>query len=120
MNEAGDAVRDRDAALLGRHYVAGNVGADDFSARLDILYGSAGDGGRATALAGLPALDAAAPAAVVSRRGWWRGRHGESDGPQPGWLPTPERFLDPTTDRVMRVWLDPATRRRHYLPDRAA
>ena len=63
----------------------------------------------------------AQPALVDFDRGWHpahrRRRHGESDGPQPDWLPTSERFLDPTTDRLMRVWLDPATRTRHYVPE---
>jgi RiboL-PSP-HEPN len=49
--------------------------------------------------------------------GWWRRRHGESGGAQPDWLPTSERFLDPSTDRLMRVWLDPVTRTRHYVPE---
>jgi hypothetical protein len=43
--------------------------------------------------------------------------HGESDGAHPDWIPTSERFLDPTTDRLMRVWLDRQTRTRHYVPE---
>jgi hypothetical protein len=31
--------------------------------------------------------------------------------------PTDERFIDPTTGQRMRVWMDPATGERTYLPD---
>ncbi len=44
-------------------------------------------------------------------------RHGESDEVRPGWRPTDEVFRDPTTDRIMRVWVDPADGTRHYVPD---
>jgi hypothetical protein len=44
------------------------------------------------------------------------GRHGESPGPRAGWVPTPEIFRDPGTDRLMRVWTDERGGR-HYLPD---
>jgi hypothetical protein len=43
-------------------------------------------------------------------------RHGESDAPQAGWIPTDEVFKDPGTDRTMRVWVD-RTGDRHYVPD---
>jgi hypothetical protein len=46
---------------------------------------------------------------------WGRG-HGDADRPREGWLPTPERFRDPRSGRVMRVWEDEAGGR-HYLPD---
>jgi len=41
-------------------------------------------------------------------------RHGESDRPAPGWVPTDEVFRDPVTDRLMRVWSD-AGGARHYV-----
>jgi hypothetical protein len=44
-------------------------------------------------------------------------RHGESDRPQPGWQRTNEVFRDPSTERLMRVWVDPRTGERHYVPD---
>ncbi len=44
-------------------------------------------------------------------------RHGEHPMAQPNWQPTNERFRDPSTDRVMRVWIDPATGSRHYVPE---
>jgi hypothetical protein len=110
---------DQLAAELGRHYVAGHIEAGELDERLGGLY-AAQDPAGSEALAGLPALEPAAPAPVRSRKGWWRPRHGESDGPRPDWVPTAERFLDPTTDRLMRVWLDPGTRTRHYVAEPAS
>lgn len=45
-----------------------------------------------------------------------RRRHGESDVAAPGWTSTNEVFKDPTTERLMRVWLD-AQGERHYVPE---
>ncbi len=46
-----------------------------------------------------------------------RGRgHGEVDKPGPDWQPTSERFRDPRTRRVLRVWVDPAGDR-HYVAE---
>lgn len=44
-------------------------------------------------------------------------RHGEGKPPSAGWRPTQERFRDPSTNRIMRVWVDPADGTRHYVPD---
>ncbi len=43
-------------------------------------------------------------------------RHREAGRPQPGWQQTAEVFNDPSTNRVMRVWLDQAGER-HYVPE---
>jgi hypothetical protein len=43
-------------------------------------------------------------------------RHGENDRPQSDWRSTDEVFNDPSTNRVMRVWLDQKGER-HYIPD---
>jgi hypothetical protein len=32
-------------------------------------------------------------------------------------MPTAERFRDPSTKKIMRVWIDPADGSRHYVPD---
>jgi len=105
----GDADREALAAALGRHYAEGRIDTDELSRRLDLLYGD--DGGEA--LDGLPPLPAEPP-----RRRWrWGRRHGEADTPEPGWVPTTERFVDPTTSRVMRVWVDPADGARHYVAE---
>jgi hypothetical protein len=46
-----------------------------------------------------------------------RRRHAESVALGAGWVPTSERFRDPTSGTIMRVWLDPADQSRHYVPD---
>ena len=44
-------------------------------------------------------------------------RHGESQTPADGWRRTDEIFVDPTTDRRMRVWVDPVDGSRHYIAE---
>lgn len=43
-------------------------------------------------------------------------RYRESDRPHPSWTATNERFKDPSTGRLMRVWTDPEGER-HYVPE---
>jgi len=43
-------------------------------------------------------------------------RHGESEKPRSGWRRTDEVFNDPSTKRVVRVWLD-ESEERHYVPE---
>lgn len=47
----------------------------------------------------------------------YRRRHAESAQAQPTWQPTSEVFVDPASQRLMRVWVEPADGTRHYLPD---
>jgi hypothetical protein len=101
--------RDRLAALLGRHYAEERFDDEELNRRLDIVL--AGDDPQA-ALADLPPLADPGP----QKRRWGR-RHGEADKAEPGWVPTKERFVDPSTKRVMRVWIDPADHSRHYVPE---
>jgi hypothetical protein len=44
-------------------------------------------------------------------------RYGERDRPGGGWQRTPEVFRDPSTGRIMRVWVDPGDGSRHYVPE---
>lgn len=44
-------------------------------------------------------------------------RHGESELPAEGWQRTDEVFVDPTTERRMRVWVDPVDGARRYVPE---
>jgi hypothetical protein len=32
-------------------------------------------------------------------------------------VPTDERFRDPTTRVILRVWVDPSDQSRHYVPE---
>jgi hypothetical protein len=71
---------------------------------------AASAGEAAAALEGLPPIGKA----DSGRRGGRR-RHGEHRTAEPGWLPTLERFRDPSSGRLMRVWIDPADASRHYV-----
>jgi FtsZ-interacting cell division protein ZipA len=42
-------------------------------------------------------------------------RHRESNQPSAGWQRTDEIFNDPSTNRVMRVWVDQAGERRYVV-----
>ena len=42
---------------------------------------------------------------------------GETSRPDGRFRPTGERFLDPTTGVLMRVWLDPSTGEQRYVPE---
>ena len=95
------------AALLGRHFAEDRLDASELDRRLDLAFA-----GSADALAGLPVLS---PATAPKRR--WGRRHGEAGFARPGWIPTKERFIDPSTQRVMRVWVDPGDHSRHYVPE---
>jgi hypothetical protein len=44
-------------------------------------------------------------------------RHGEAKLPAGDWRSTDEVFVDPSTGRQMRVWLDPRDGSRHYVPE---
>ena len=77
------------------------------------------DGAQAApALADLPPLPGAPPGSnSAAGRGRPRG-HGETDAAAPDWQPTTERFRDPRSQRIMRVWVD-AAGVRHYVPESA-
>jgi hypothetical protein len=57
------------------------------------------------------------PSSGPPRRGRRRRGHAHADQPAAGWIPTSERFRDPSTSTVMRVWVDPADQSRHYVPE---
>jgi hypothetical protein len=42
---------------------------------------------------------------------------GETSRPEGRFRPTEERFLDPTTNIPLRVWVDPATGEQRYVPE---
>lgn len=125
----GDPERDRLAAVLREHYAAGRLSLDELRRRAEIVYGAAYLDEAEAALAELPAAGLAGlPMAAGEtgpgagqrpRRGWPSRRHAESARPAPGWVPTAERFRDPSSGVIMRVWVDPADGGRHYVPDDA-
>ncbi len=112
----GDADRERLVALLREHYAVGRLDLDDLRHRVGVVLAAAYAEQAAAALAGLP------PAGVpgtpgAGRRRSPRRRHAQAREPEPGWMPTAERFRDPSSGVIMRVWIDPSDESRHYVPD---
>jgi hypothetical protein len=141
---AAEADRERLLVLLREHYAVGLFGPEELDRRVGLVLSAQYLDEAAAAVADLPALPAAGTAAAAgagagSAGGPGRagaGRAGESDilsarssprrvrrghahadKPAVGWIPTDERFRDPTSRAVMRVWIDPADQSRHYIPE---
>ena len=120
----GDADRERLVALLREHYAAGRLELDDLRHRVGVVLTAAYAEEATVALADLPPADLP-PAGVpdtpgAGRTGGSRGRHAQTRKPEPGWVPTAERFRDPSSGVIMRVWIDPSDESRHYVPDDAS
>ena len=128
-----DADRERLVALLREHYAVGLFGLDELDRRVGTVLGAQFLDEAAAAVADLPVdglrrydLPAAAPptaagsaaaGSAAPRRPRRRRGHAHADQPAAGWVPTSERFRDPSTSTVMRVWVDPADQSRHYVPE---
>ncbi len=119
----GDSERDRFVALLREHYAAGRLSLEELRRRAEIVLAAAYLVEAESALAELPAAASQAPAEPAGpgqepRRGWLSRRgHAETAAPAAGWVRTQERFRDPSSGVIMRVWVDPADGSRHYVPD---
>jgi Domain of unknown function (DUF1707) len=119
---AGDADRERLVALLREHYARGQLDHEQLESRVGTVLSAQYLDEVASAVADLPLLAGAAGAAgpagpravrpVRQRRG-----HAHAAEPAAGWVPTAERFRDPQTRAIMRVWVDPADQSRHYVPE---
>ena len=129
---ASDADRDRFLGLLREHYARGHLDDAELDRRSGIVLSAAYVDEAAAVLSGLPLLtgqgavgrgeagrgaagQTAAGQTGSSRRS--RRRHAQADLPGAGWVPTSERFRDPTSRLIMRVWIDPADDSRHYVPE---
>ena len=129
-----EADRERLLALLREHYAVGLFGPEELDRRVGIVLAAQYLDEVAAAVADLPGVPAAGPAASGSAAATGRpgepslmsGRssprrvrrgHGHADQPAAGWIPTDERFRDPTSRAIMRVWIDPADQTRHYIPE---
>jgi hypothetical protein len=107
-----DVDRDRLVAVLREHYAQNRFSLDELRRRVGVVLAAEFTGQAAPAMDGLPPLGGQ----TATRRQRGR-RHAEAAAPAPGWLPTSERFRDPATGKIMRVWLDPADQGRHYVPE---
>ncbi|MCO1661120.1 DUF1707 SHOCT-like domain-containing protein [Pseudonocardia humida] len=106
-----DEERERLAGALRRHVADGRLDLAEFEVRVARVYGAATRAAARAALDGLPPLDAS-PSRPAARRK--RTRHGEAVRIEPHWVATGEVFRDPSSGRVMRVWVDPTDGSRHY------
>jgi uncharacterized protein DUF1707 len=107
-----DDDRERLFERLSRHAAAGRLDFAELERRVEAVAAARTREQAAAALADLPPLPGdPLPARAHRRRG-----HGHADAAEADWRPTNERFRDPRTNRVMRVWEDPAGRR-HYVVD---
>ena len=112
---AAEADRERLVALLREHYAVGQFDLDELDRRVGVVLGARYLDEAASVVADLPRLagqGTAAPGPARRRRG-----HAQAATPAAGWIPTEERFRDPTTRAVIRVWIDPADHSRHYVPE---
>ena len=109
----GDADRELLYETLKRHAAEGRLDTAELERRVVIVAEAQTREAAAEAMAGLPPL-ARAPGA--ERRPRWGRGHGEAEKPEPDWQPTNERFRDPRTKAVLRVWVDPAGDR-HYVAE---
>jgi Domain of unknown function (DUF1707) len=123
---AAEADRERLVALLREHYAVGLFALDELDRRVGVVLSARYLDEAAAAVADLPGLPAAAsgtappPGTAAPRRAKRRRGHAHADRPAAGWIPTDERFRDPATRAVMRVWVDPADQSRHYVPEPGA
>ena len=112
---ADEAGRERLVALLREHYALGEFGLDELDRRVGVVLSARYLDEAAVAVADLPQL--AVPGTAGQPPIKHRRRHAQAAEPATGWIPTDERFRDPTTRVVMRVWIDPADQSRHYVPE---
>jgi Domain of unknown function (DUF1707) len=108
-----DADREQLYETLKRHAAEGRLEMAELERRVAIVAEAATREAAAEAMEALPPLQT--EGARPRRAGWGRG-HAEADKPGPDWQPTSERFRDPRTLRVLRVWVDPAGNR-HYVAE---
>jgi Domain of unknown function (DUF1707) len=112
---AAETDRERLVALLREHYALGQLDHDELDRRVGVVLSARYVDEAVSAIADLPQL--AAPGIEGGRPVKRRRGHAQAARPAAGWIPTDERFRDPTTRAVMRVWIDPADHSRHYVPE---
>ncbi len=126
----GDRDREHLFSLLSAHAAADHIDLEELERRVVAVSEADGRAQAEAVLADLPMLPEnavglaattgfgerpAQPGAEAGRPRWGKG-HADSERPANDWRATGERFRDPKTRRVMRVWED-AAGGRHYVPD---
>jgi len=113
-----DADRELLYDKLGRHAAEGRLSLEELECRVALIAEAQTRAEAGAVLADLPPLRAAgAPTAKpTSRRPRSHRGHGDAEAPAVDWQPTDERFRDPRSGRIMRVWVD-ASGGRHYVAE---
>jgi hypothetical protein len=110
----GDSDRERLFELLSRHTAAGRLTVDELERRVGLVTEARTCEEARAVLSDLQPLPSTSNLTPGSHRG--RRGHGETTQPAADWTPTSERFRDPRSAQVMRVWIDTGGGR-HYVPD---
>jgi DUF1707 SHOCT-like domain len=113
-----DADREALFEQLSAHAAAGRLSVEELERRVGIVAGAQSRADAALALSDLPPLPASGAGGGTVARPRRRRGHAEADAPAPDWQPTDERFRDPRSQRIMRVWVDGAGAR-HYVAESA-
>jgi hypothetical protein len=103
--------RERLVTRLNNAYAEGRLELEELRRRVAIVLAAETTETAAGVLGDLPVPSTSQPTARV------RHRHAQAREPGSGWVPTEERFRDPSSGTIMRVWVDPADHSRHYVPD---
>lgn len=114
--ELSDSDRELFFEALSRHAAAGSIDVPELERRVAVIAGAQSREEAAAAIGDLPRLAGTEPPTTLQRRPRWGRGHGDADRPAPDWQPTEERFRDPRTSKVMRVWVDTGGGR-HYVVD---
>ena len=109
-----DADREQLYGRLSDHAAHGDIELPELERRVAVIADAETQAEAAEAFAGLPPITTDGDR--EPRQAPWFGGHADADAPGPGWKPTAERFRDPRSKRVMRVWED-LSGQRHYVPD---
>ena len=114
---AREADRERLVARLREHYARGELELDELDRRVGVVLSATYVDEAAAMVADLPQLAGPAAGGPGPARARRRRGHAQATTPGAGWVPTEERFRDPTTRAIMRVWVDPADLSRPYVPE---
>ncbi len=117
-----EADREHLLGLLREHYARGRLDLDEMSRRVGVVLACTYSDEAMAAVTDLPLpgrMASAGPSPAPASRGrpGQRRRHAQRPEPGAGWVPTAERFRDPSTRAITRVWIDPADLSRHYVPE---
>jgi hypothetical protein len=108
-----DEEREQFYQQLSARAAADQITLEELERRVAVVAEAENREQAAAVLADLPPLSGEAS----PRRRRLGRRYGDADAPAPDWQPTAERFRDPGSGRVMRVWVDGAGGR-HYVADK--